>query len=196
MMQSEFLDALLSLLDEDREQAGLAYQKMHERLVRFFRLNNGSDPQALADETLDRLARRAADSMAENIGSLRAFSLGIARHVLQEDVRHRSREALSAQQWTDFTMAVDRDSEYLLDAIESCLARMTVEKRELLRSYYEWRAGNKISHHQQIAERLGLTMNALRNRIMRARNELDDCVRQYQRDITSGRSTSRRKGNL
>jgi DNA-directed RNA polymerase specialized sigma24 family protein len=193
MMQPEFLDVLLEALGETREDAGIAYREIHERLTRFFRLNNGSDPQALADEVMDRLAKRTANEPKEKIASPRAFALGIARHILQEDQRRQTRETRVAREWDAFSGAAENDQEQLLKALEECMSRMSEDKRELLLAYYSWHEGRKIGHHRGMADRLGLTMNALRNRIMRVRNELDTCVRSHERDVLPRKDIVKRK---
>jgi DNA-directed RNA polymerase specialized sigma24 family protein len=193
MMQPEFLDALLEALGETREQAGATYREIHERLTRFFRLNNGSDPQALADEVMDRLARRTANDPKGEIVSPQAFALGIARHLLQEDQRRQAREISVARDWNVFPGTAEKDQEHLLVDLEECMRRMSEEKRKLLLSYYSWQEGKKIDHHRGMADRLGLTMNALRNRMMRIRNELDNCVRNHQRDVLQKRDIAKQK---
>ena len=183
MMQSELLEALLGILGEGTEDAAAAYQNLHQRLVRFFRLNNGSDPESLADEAMDRLARNAADRSSGSIASPLAFALGIARHILQEDTRRQIRQTETERDWSRFVADAHSGDDSMLHAIEACLARMPENKQELLRTYYAWSGKRKIDHHRQTADRLGLTINALRNRLMRARNELDICVRGRLRDV-------------
>jgi DNA-directed RNA polymerase specialized sigma24 family protein len=193
MMQPEFLDVLLEALGETREDAGIAYREIHERLARFFRLNNGSDPQTLADEVMDRLAKRTVNTPKEKIASPRAFALGIARHLLQEDQRRQTRETKVARDWDVFSGATESDREQLLKALEECMNRMSEDKRKLLLAYYSWQEGKKIDHHRVLADRLGLTMNALRNRMMRARSELDTCVRNRQRDVSQKKDIAKRR---
>jgi DNA-directed RNA polymerase specialized sigma24 family protein len=182
-MQPEFFDALLDLLGDGPEEAGTAYRSLHRRLTRFFRLNSRSDPESLSDEVMNRLAKNAANDPTA-IASPGAFALGIARHLLQEDFRLQIRETEMARHWNVVMAAVDTDKEPILQAMEACLARLPEHKRELLRTYYEWTGKRKIDHHRQIADRLGLTINALRHRLMRARRELDTCVHRRLRDVS------------
>src|SRR5580698_11106276 len=163
-MQPELLEALLGMLGEGTEDAAVAYRDLHQRLVRFFRLRDGSDPESLADEVIDRLARNAVDRTSGNISSPHAFALGIARHLLQEDTRRQIRESEAERDWSHLVAHAHSSNEPLLQAIEACLARMPENKRELLRTYYAWTGQRKIDHHRQIADHLGLTLNALRNR--------------------------------
>lgn len=188
-MQSDHFDALLRALAPSTEAAGLVYRQLHQRLIRFFRLNNASDPEALADETLDRLGRRISTRQPEDIGSPQAFALGIARHLLQEDLRRQRRESEAASEWATHTLANDGHHEDLLQALDRCMALMREDQRQLLQSYYQWTGRQKIEHHRQIAEKLGLTMNAMRNRLMRARAELDKCIHKRCSDVFDRRDT-------
>jgi DNA-directed RNA polymerase specialized sigma24 family protein len=192
-VDSHHFDALLHALDADTAPAGLAYRQLHQRLIRFFRLNNASDPEALADEALDRLGRRIGTLQAGDIGSPQAFALGIGRHLLQEDMRRQRRESEAAAEWAALTLANDGHHEGLLHALDHCMERMREDQRQLLRSYYQWTGRQKIEHHRQLAEELGLTMNAMRNRLMRARAELDKCIHKRCSDVFKRKDTTARK---
>lgn len=189
MVDGANFDALLRALDADTEAAGVAYRQLHQRLIHFFRLNNASDPEAMADEALDRLARRIGELQAEDIGSPQAFALGIGRHLLQEDRRRHRRESEAASEWAALALANDGHHEELLQALDHCMAVMREDQQQLLRSYYQWTGRQKIEHHRQLAERLGLTLNAMRNRLMRARAELDKCIHKRCSDVFGRRDT-------
>jgi len=184
-------DALLRALHADTEAAGLAYRQLHQRLIRFFRINNASDPEALADEALDRLAGRISALQAEDIGSPQAFALGIGRHLLQEDLRKQRRESDTASEWASRALSNDGHHEGLLQALDHCMALMREDQREILRSYYQWTGRQKIEHHRQLAEKLGLTLNAMRNRLMRARAQLDKCIHKRCSDVFDRKDTKR-----
>ncbi|SDE85336.1 RNA polymerase sigma factor [Terriglobus roseus] len=187
-MQEGSLSALLSLLGDGPESSGTAYGNLHQRLTRYFRINACADPEQLADEVLNRLAKIAA-SDAASIASPTAFALGIARHVLQENVRAELREAEAGRNWQTSRKIANPDEEVALQAIDVCLASMPTAKSELLRTYYESTGKQKIEHHRQLAERLGISINTLRNRLMRARRELDTCVRNRLSDVSSQNRT-------
>jgi DNA-directed RNA polymerase specialized sigma24 family protein len=144
----------------------------------------------LADEALDRLARRVAADPNEVIAPA-AFLVGVARHLLQEEERRRTRESKAIQEWASTTAGSSSADEELLRKIERCLGKMKKEQRELLLAYYRSTGRQKIEHHRELATKLGVTLNALRNRLMRARKELDDCVRRSGRDVSSAESTRR-----
>jgi DNA-directed RNA polymerase specialized sigma24 family protein len=182
-VQAESLDALLNLLGEGPEPSGTAYGNLHRRLTRYFRINACADAEQLSDEVLNRLAKVAVNN-ATSIASPTAFALGIARHVLQENIRTQLREAETGRNWLVSRKIADPNEETVLQTIDECLAGMPTAKSDLLRTYYASTGKQKIEHHRQLAERLGITINTLRNRLMRARRELDACVRNRLSDVS------------
>jgi DNA-directed RNA polymerase specialized sigma24 family protein len=56
---------------------------------------------------------------------------------------------------------------------------MPADRRTLLEQYYAHSGSEKIQRHQKLAQDLGLTLNALRNRASRARRELEEEIRAY-----------------
>jgi DNA-directed RNA polymerase specialized sigma24 family protein len=183
-MSANSLETLLMALAAEPDDAAKAYRIVHARLMRFFSLKNMADPGAMADEVMDRLAASLATRGAEQIGSPAAFALGIARHLLQEEWRRLAREKEAIREWTAVARSEhDDEKELTMASLDQCLRRMPAAKRELLHSYYAWTGAEKIAHHRRMADELGLTVNALRNRLLRARTELLACLRQRQRDV-------------
>jgi DNA-directed RNA polymerase specialized sigma24 family protein len=187
-MNAASLEALLAALGRDTEDATAAYRMLHARLVRFFDLQNITDPEALADQAMDRLAASLLARGTETIASPAAFVLGIARHLLQEERRHVAREGEVAYEWARGQIEDSATKETELQRLERCLEQMPKDRRELLRSYYAWSGRAKIEHHRRMAAEHGLSVNALRNRMLRARAELLACLKQ-QRDVSAGSDT-------
>jgi DNA-directed RNA polymerase specialized sigma24 family protein len=176
-VHKEMLKELLTLLHPDEAQAGVEYQKLHERLARFFDWNNAQDPAALADEALDRLAKRATEP-EEGVRNVSAFALGIARHLLQEEARRQLKMVEIGRHWHAMESARRQEpgAEALEDALQHCLERMRPERRRLIEAYYSYNGAEKIKMHQKLAEAEGLSLNALRNRALRTRQELETCI--------------------
>jgi RNA polymerase sigma factor (sigma-70 family) len=179
------LKGLLSLLHPDEQQAAVEYRKLHERLVRFFDWNNVEDSLALADEAIDRLAKRAGEAGIERgVRNASSFALGVARHLLQEEARRRQQEMELSRHLKEEARAATLhwESRPMEDALQECLLRMPRDRRELIKAYYTYGGGEKAKAHQELAERLGLSLNSLRNRALRARQELETCIRKSQRE--------------
>ena len=56
-----------------------------------------------------------------------------------------------------------------MDAMEQCLAALPKDRRELIERYY-------VEDRAALAGALGISLNALRNRAMRIREELFKCL--------------------
>ena len=208
MVESNALSALLTRLHSDPVEAAEAYRGLQQRLVRFFNLTAASDPQQLADETIKRLAQRAAEDAAlvpaDNtndsavadgqppmIRSPRTIVFGVAREVLQEDLSRSQPNDQAVREWiAKTTNAPDANRERRQAILKSCLSRLTPERRRLLKTYYDWSPSNKAEHHQQLAQSLGLNLEGLRNRVLRSRVQLESCVRRKQEN-PSRRSKSK-----
>ncbi len=175
------LDALLEALGPESNEAGAAYEELRARLIRFFRWNRCLFPEDLADEALDRLAAKLAGG-AEAIVSPAGYAAGVARMMLLEQHAKTSREkkALSFLLWfhsrrKDFYDA-QQDCE---EALSNCLDRQSAENRQLLERYYSGDASERIRNRQALAGELGIAINALRNRALRLRSQLEQCASRY-----------------
>ena len=179
-MQKETFKELLSLLHPDEAQAAVEYQKLHERLSRFFDWNNAQDPMTLADEAIDRLGKRASEpGVKDGVRNVSAFALGVARHLLQEEARRQLKMVEISHHWRAMESARNHgpESAALEEALQHCLEKMRPERRRLIEAYYSYSGTEKIKAHQQLAQAEGLSLNALRNRVLRTRQELETCIR-------------------
>jgi DNA-directed RNA polymerase specialized sigma24 family protein len=196
-VKSTSLASLLDLLHQDPPQAAIAYHQLHARLARFFSINHTDDPVHLADIAMDRLALRS-ENPDTTINSPISFALGIARHLLQENTRHRLRDEEASKTWTTITPLADPHQEERRVALDLCLSKLTPERRQLIESYYAWNSKEKVEHHRRIAEHLGLNLNALRNRVLRIRAQVETCLRQRLSDVSPQSDTlnrTARRGN-
>src|SRR6185295_16069629 len=82
-LSRDALDHLLQKLDPDRDAAGRAYEALRRRLIDLFAWEHGEAPEELADEALNRLARRLSEGVAIDDGIAR-YAFGIARLLLHE----------------------------------------------------------------------------------------------------------------
>lgn len=161
---------------------------MRAKLVKFFRCRGGSAPQELADEVMNRLARRVDEGEEIRRETLAEYFYGVAHNVWREFLRHpenafSSLDALPASEHPAENpgqraelIAAKRESERRLQCLESCTEKLPPETRQLIISYYEEEEGAKISNRRRLAEALGLPINALRIRVHRIRAKLEKCL--------------------
>lgn len=172
------LRALLNALGPDEAEAALKYEGLRVRLIRFFRWNRCLRPEELADEALDRLAAKLGHP-TETIQDPNQYITGIARKLMLEyragEVREQKMLARLAWWMTAFRApeAVDEEHE---DALSRCLEALPEESRQLLDRYYTGDAGDRIRNRRSLAEEMGVELNALRNRALRIRRQLEECT--------------------
>ena len=170
--------ALLQRLGGDGAE-GPAYETLRGRLIRFFRIYAPAEADELADVTLDRLARKIHEGT--EVVNVPLYALGIARMVLHETrARGARRRVLEA----DPTLIPDEDDapaaaevESALAALSECLDAAGGEARTLILDYYGADGAERIATRQRLAGARGISLNALRNRALRLREALEDCVR-------------------
>ena len=169
------LATLLARLDPDRERAAREYERLHRVLVRFFDWRGIGSAEDCADEAIDRLAARLdADP---SISDVSAFALGVARMLVLE--RRRRPVLTPIDRTTDVAVDVPAQSAadvQLQACFERCLDELPGEARSLLLSYYQGQLREKIANRRQLAESLGVSESALRNRVQRLRNRIETCV--------------------
>jgi DNA-directed RNA polymerase specialized sigma24 family protein len=68
------------------------------------------------------------------------------------------------------------EHESLLECFDACLETMAPEERSVLTQYYEGEQRAKILNRRRLATALGVSENALRIRMRRFRDKLEQCV--------------------
>jgi DNA-directed RNA polymerase specialized sigma24 family protein len=170
------LDTLLERLAAGGDAAP-AYENLRLRLVTYFRLRFPAEAEALADEAIDRLARRLSDGTA--VLNLAGYALGIARLlVLETSSRQRKERDAALEAALDRELNREDEPDPALGALRTCLEALGAESAAFILDYYGAEAGaTRIARRQALAERLGVSLNTLRNRALRIRIGLEKCVR-------------------
>jgi DNA-directed RNA polymerase specialized sigma24 family protein len=168
-------DRLLERLHPDPEEAGQEYERLRRALVKFFDWRGIYPPDECADEALDRLARKLDQTPVEDV---RKYAYGIARMVALERRRGPSFAPLDETPVVRLTAPTPVvETNPLHHCFDRCLAELPEESRMLLLQYYEGERSAKISNRRRLASMFGLTETALRSRVQRLRDRLEDCVR-------------------
>lgn len=182
-------DLLLRGLGGSREEAAVRYEELRTRLIRIFLWDRAIDPENLADQAFSRLARRLQEG--EAVTDLTAYLFGIARNLIREDAASRARQ----RPLEEFPAKPNPDGEQerQFAALEQCLAALDGDKRRVVLAYYQGDHRARIANRQRLAADLGLEINALRNRALRLREKLEECVRsRLRRDGSAGHATKER----
>jgi DNA-directed RNA polymerase specialized sigma24 family protein len=158
--------------------AAPAYERLRLRLVTYFRLRFPADAETLADEAIDRLARRLDDGVP--VANFAGYALGIARLLVLETGTHQRKERDAARE-AMMQMELNQqeaEPDPAMPALRACLESIGSESAALILEYYAPEAGApRIARRQALAERLGISLNTLRNRALRIRIALEKCLR-------------------
>jgi DNA-directed RNA polymerase specialized sigma24 family protein len=168
-LSSVALDRLLAVLAETPETGAREYERLRDKLAVFFHRRGASLPDRCADETLDRVARRAEGGLA--IERPQAYAFAVARHVLQETARRTARELQVHADWAVLHARPQPTgaAEARLDCLLHCLQRLPQESRETIEAYYAAGGGHRSAERTALAARLGIGYGALKTRVCRIR---------------------------
>lgn len=171
-------DRLIERLGGEFTQAAAAFQQLRQRLVRLLAWRGTSDPEALADETLERVARQLGGGLEIKSEDPFRYAARVAQLVAHEDLRALRREQTvhkAAQEQP--TTTHDDDDDARMASLESCLEALPAADRELILTFYRGEKGSRIAGRRALAARLGISVNALRIRAYRLRQTLEQCIR-------------------
>ena len=173
----------LAWLDEGVDSAGQKYVKMRQRLVSFFDRKNCLSPDELADETLNRVARRLEEEGRLTSESPAKYCYIVARFVFMESLRGMDKNSVPLDETLHQKLAAgETDTEELevkekmLNCLEQCTGKLEPDSRRMIIRYYFGEEKVKIQNRRALAENLGVTVNALSIRACRVRDKLEVCV--------------------
>jgi RNA polymerase sigma factor (sigma-70 family) len=171
----EQFDSLLEWLGKgDRELGAKNYEMIRGGLVRMFVSRGFNDAEDLADETINRVIARLPDIRENYDGEPSRYFYGVARNIIREQARRREiATEVSPVVWPD-----PQPSSKELECVERCLQLLPADKRELILDYFLYEGHDKIEHHKEMAEDLGISDGALRGRVHHIRVTLVNCMRQ------------------
>ncbi|MCA1565910.1 MAG: hypothetical protein LC803_09785 [Acidobacteria bacterium] len=170
-LTGEQFHQLLVWLDADPVRAGEKYEEIRRRLIIIFLNRQCKEAEDLADETINRVAKKVSGLKDSYVGEPARYFYGVAKKVLMEYNR-KSRRPLQSPP----PVASRSELEPYLECLDECLAQLEPASRELILRYYQGQKQAKISSHKEMGERLRLKAGALRARTRRIRVKLEKCV--------------------
>ena len=114
---------------------------------------------------------------------LSRYVLGVARLMVKETAREQRKRGPMPLQ---LPATPTREDDEALAALEQCLGRLEPDDRRLVLSYYEGELRARIENRERLARECNLTLNALRNRVLRLREKLERCVRHRLKNLQDG----------
>ncbi len=170
----------LAWLNPNRDTAGENYEEIRRRLIKIFVCRGCTCPEELSDETINRVVRKVQDIGEIYVGDPALYFFGVAHRVHLEYVRKKP------QPQPPVISASSARPEEEYDCLEKCMEGITVRSRDLVLQYYREEKHAKIDLRKQMAEKLGIPLNALRIRACRIRATLETCVAECLRQGVAG----------
>jgi DNA-directed RNA polymerase specialized sigma24 family protein len=176
---------LLNWLGDWTSAGEHSYLEMRQRLVAYFDRKNCPAPDELADETLNRVARRLEEEVTIISDTPAHYCYIVARYVFMEYWRGMRRNEVpldavlrqSAENSLTAPELEDAESrEKLTSCLDLCTEKLEPLSRELIIRYYFGERRIKIENRRALAAELGVSINALSIRACRIRDKLEACI--------------------
>lgn len=171
-LTQEVFDRLLRWLDEDADAAARKYEQTRRSLLKFFECRRCVSPEEQVDRVFDRVARRLSEGIDVYAANPFLYFHGVALNVFHEYLR-KQRPPL------EVPLPQPEDSARMhqrLECMERCLDGLPLEMRRMMIEYCTVDKASKRRIREALADRLGMTINTLRIRVHRVREQLERCV--------------------
>jgi DNA-directed RNA polymerase specialized sigma24 family protein len=171
-LTQEAFTKFLYWLDADPDEAGKRYETIRRKLIKIFVCRGCTCPEDLSDETINRVIRKTEEMAESYEGDPALFFYGVANHVHREYLRQKP----LSQRLIPKDEPARPEAEH--ECLDRCMEKLLPRSRELVFQYYQEERRAKINFRKELAERLGIPLNALRIRVFRIRTTLQECVLQ------------------
>jgi RNA polymerase sigma factor (sigma-70 family) len=171
----EAFNKFLSWLHPDREEAGKKYEGIRRHLIVILTCRGCAEPEDLADETINRVIRRAPHIADTYLGEPIPYFITVAHRLyLEYAAKRQSRAELPPDVAQPPDPDPEEEREY--ECLEACIQELTPANRNMLLQYYQGDKQAKINRRKRLADEMGIELNALRIRTHRARSSLQQCI--------------------
>ena len=182
VLTANSFNRLLEWFDEGENSDGRRYLEIRERLVSYFDRKNCLNPDELADETLNRVARRLEEEGRIESETPAKYCYITAKFVFLESLRTNEKYNVPLNKMThqppvfEDSGAENKLKETRLNCLEHCTDDLETANREIIFGYYFGAEGIKIANRRALAKKLDISVNALSIRACRIREKLQICV--------------------
>lgn len=180
LLTKEDFEALLLWFSPDREEAGAKYEEIRNGLIRYFYYKGCAEAESLADETINRVAKKFSDFDIDNNHKHITYFYGFAANIYFEYRKNIEKKEVQFEQNIRYKTVNDDFSDEIKETkhrcLDECLQKLAPEEKNLAIQYFCKDKGEKIEHRRKLAEQLSLRMSALHVKIHRLKTVLRNCV--------------------
>lgn len=175
-LNRESFDRLLAWLHSDPEEAGLIYVKIRSGLIKKFASHHCSEPEKLADITIDRVAQKLPEIVDIYVGERERYFHRVAFYVLLEWMNKRPDEVELPENIPVIAPEKDDDVEAEFECLEKCMGSLSPQKETLINRYYRGEKAAKIRQRKELAVEFNVELPVLRVLALRIRQDLRACI--------------------
>ncbi|MBO0856944.1 MAG: RNA polymerase sigma factor [Chloracidobacterium sp.] len=188
IITSEAFDRMLAELHPDSQRAGEQYEIIRRKLVKFFEWRGCAQAEECADETFDRVAQKIYEGTSIWANDPYSYFHGVALNVLREYLRRAEQTAKTLEDAVhtqdlspDPEVLLLRETEQmekerLLECLNRCMQNLPPESLHLITKYHHGEESTNKERRKELAQLLGIPLNALRIRAYRIRASIQECV--------------------
>ena len=185
----EAFDRMLAELHPDIDRAGEQYEKIRQKLVKLFEWRGCPHAEECADETFNRVAQKICEGTSIWTDDPYSYFHGVALNVLREYWRSAEQTAKTLEEVAQIHgLSVDpeglllleterREKERLLECLNRCLQNLSPVSLHLITRYHQGEEALDKARRKELAQSLGIPINALRIRAYRIRAAIEECVK-------------------
>lgn len=178
-MTEEEFECFLNWLDADREAAALRYEKLRGSLVAYFAKRQCVAAEDLADDVLNRAMEHSLKQTALLFNKPLPYVFGIARNVYRQHV-NKQFGMNGVVDWRalpsgDFSLE-NEEKERISRCLRHCMQKLKRKDHRAFVLYYLKETDAKDQFRLHLAGEFGLTINAMRLKMMRLRETLRGCI--------------------
>lgn len=162
------------------------YEKVRDGLMRFFQFRGCSDPEALADETINRVATKVSTFDSEQKVKTITYFYGFAANIHREYLSKRGSKELQISEGAHFEVKAPAEAgeheDERLECLDRCLEKLPQDEKDLILMYYSKEKREKTRLRTELAKKMNLTVNTLYLRVHRIKSGLRNCVGKCQKE--------------
>ena len=171
----EDFDGLLGWLSSEAEEAGKKYEEIRAGLINYFNYRGCLDSEALADETINRVAAKLAGIKFDENFKLASYFYSFAAKIYLEDYKKRKRFVSEHEDYPVLPPAAEKNPGAA--CLEECLAKHPAEERTLLIKYYGFGKSERAEQRRLLAAERKINILFLHTKISRLKKVLRECLK-------------------
>jgi DNA-directed RNA polymerase specialized sigma24 family protein len=177
---SKDFNGLLEFLSSDAEEAGIKYENIRQGLIKYFYFRGCLDPEALTDETINRVAMKLPEANFDEKFVLANYFYSFAANIYLEELRRRKRLVSIEEDIkplaTENGKSIKEDNPVSL-CMEICILKHSPDERALLLKYYGFEKNERAEQRKILAAEQNISDGKLYVKISRLRKTLRECLK-------------------